>query len=415
MNLGPAERERSYYRYVPFLVGSNWRSVAVDLSYDRSSAVVDIGLLGPGGFRGWSGGARSSLQVAERWATPGYLPGPLAGDWSVFLGLYQVPEQGVTVTVTAAPGPGEPPPAKPCPPVPSDVPTLERPPARPGHRWVAGDFHCHSEHSDGALSLPELAALARRRGLDFLAVSDHNTVSHFPHLEAAGLPYGVTLVPGQEVTTPEGHANCIGEAQWADFRTAPDDWMGKAESEGGLASLNHPVLFPLSWQKPLGRPPALVELWHASWDRSSAAALQFWASLGTPVPVGGSDFHRPGDIDATGAALLPGAPTTWVEVAADGAGPSPSPASIVEGLRAGSVAISESPTGPVMVRRGEEVVVVGGEGATLVVVEDPSRPRIEGRRLRVRSEDETLQVGSGTALLMGDAPAGKDKALALCR
>jgi hypothetical protein len=409
LNFGPTEREQSYYQYVPFSVAREWCSVAVELAYDRSSAVVDLGLLGPGGFRGWSGGARTSAQVAERWATPGYLPGPLAGDWSVFLGLYQVPEEGVKVTVTVGGGPSEPPPAKAWPPVPSDAPTLARPPARPGYRWVAGDFHCHSEHSDGSSTLPELAALARRRGLDFLAVTDHNTVSHFPLLEAAGARYGVTLVPGQEVTTPKGHANCIGEVGWADFRTAPDEWMAKAGSEGGLASLNHPVLGPLSWRQPLSRRPELMELWHASWDRSSTTALQYWASLGRPVPIGGSDFHRPGDMDGTGAALYPGAPTTWVEVPEGGSDPCPSPRSIVEGLRAGSVAISDSPTGPVMVRRGDELVVVGGEGATLVVLADPSQPLIDGRRLGVRGERESFRAGPGTALLMANG-----RAVALC-
>jgi len=408
-NFGLADRESSYYQYLPFSVPEGWRSVAVELSYDRTSAVIDLGLFGPGGFRGWSGGERSFVHVAEAWATPGYLPGRLAGEWSVVLGLYQLPEQGVRVTVSAGPGPAEPPPAKAWPPVPSEAPVHARPSARPGHLWVAGDFHCHSEHSDGALSLAELAALARQRGLDFLAVTDHNTVSHFPHLEAAGLRYGVTLLAGQEVTTPEGHANCIGKVQWADFRTSPDEWMAKARSEGGLSSLNHAVLGTLSWRMPLSRPPDLMELWHASWDRASGDVFQFWASLGFPVPVGGSDFHRPGDVDATGSALWPGAPTTWVEVEGDGRDGPPSPVSIIEGLRAGSVAISCSPAGPLAVRRGDEVEVTGGAGATVVVLEGPLQPLGEGRRLAVREERASLPVGAGTALLVREG-----KVVALC-
>jgi len=408
LTLGPAEREESYYQYLPFSVGQTWPCVSVELCYDRASAVVDLGLLGPGGFRGWSGGERTSVQVAESWATPGYIPGPLEGEWSVMLGLYRVPEQGVVVTVAIGPGPAEPPPSEGWPAVPSEVPNLLRPPAQPGYRWVAGDFHCHSEHSDGSLSLARLAALARSRGLDFLAVTDHNTISHFPHLGPVGAHYGLTLVPGQEVTTPEGHANCIGAVGWADFRTAPDDWMAKAEREGGLASLNHPVLGPLAWRMPLERPPALLELWHGSWDRQSTDAFRFWVSLGCPVPVGGSDFHRPGDVDATGAPLRPGAPTTWVEVQ-DSGDSSASPEAIVEGLRAGSVALSESARGPVVCRRGDEVVITGGEGATLVVLEDPAQLRLDGRGLKVRGESEVHPVGSGTALLVGSG-----KVLALC-
>lgn len=409
LHFSPAEREQNYYQYLPFTVGTGWPSVLVELAYDRSRAVIDIGLIGPEGFRGWSGGAHDSFCVAENWATPAYLPGPLEGDWSVWLGLYQLPAEGVEATVTVGPGPSEPPPPRPSPPVPRDVPTLVRPPTRPDYRWVAGDFHSHSEHSDGALSLDRLAALARARGLDFLAVTDHNTVSHFAQLDAVSRRYGVTLVPGQEVTTPEGHANCIGDVAWADFRSPPDEWMAKAAAEGGISSLNHPVLGPLSWRKPVNHRPVLMELWHASWDRTGTPPLEFWACLGCPVAVGGSDFHRPGDIDATGAALLPGAPTTWVEVAEDGSGPSPSLAGIVDALRAGRVTISGSPTGPVVTRQEDELVVTGGDGSTLVVLDDPAQAPSEGRRLSVSSERAELKVGHGTALLMAE-----DEALALC-
>ena len=185
--------------------------------------------------------------------------------------------------------------------------------------------------------------------------------------------------------------------------------MAQAEAEGGVASLNHPVLGSLSWCIPMDHRPKLVELWHCSWDRISGTALQFWASVENAVPVGGSDFHRLGDIDATGADLLPGAPTTWVEVPADGPGSTLSPASITEGVRAGAVGISASPTGPVVVRRGEELVVMGGDGATLLLVDDPSQPPFDGRRLHVEGERAKLRTGPGTAFL-----TAKGVVLALC-
>lgn len=196
--------------------------------------------------------------------------------------------------------------------------------------------------------------------------------------------------------------------QWVDFRTEPDEWVPKAEPEGGLASLNHPVLGPLSWHKPLSRPPALMELWHSSWDRQDEPALQCWASFDRPVPVGGSDFHRPGDIDATGAPLWPGAPTTWVEVTADGPGP-PEVGSIMAALRAGSVAVSASPAGPTVVRLDGELVVSGAEGATLAMLDAPGQPLAPARQLKVTSDLAALKAGPGPALLVADG-----RALALC-
>ena len=53
--------------------------------------VVDLGVLAPDGFRGWSGSARLSFTLTPEWATPGYLPGLLpAGRWHVLLGLYKL-------------------------------------------------------------------------------------------------------------------------------------------------------------------------------------------------------------------------------------------------------------------------------------------------------------------------------------
>ena len=76
-------------------------------------------------------------------------------------------------------------------------------------------------HSDGVLTVPELARFAASRGLDFLAVTDHNTVSHHAELPAASAAHQISLLPGQEVTTERGHANALGPIGWVDFREPP--------------------------------------------------------------------------------------------------------------------------------------------------------------------------------------------------
>ncbi|WP_262423732.1 CehA/McbA family metallohydrolase [Brachybacterium sp. Z12] len=131
-------------------------------------------------------------------------------------------------------------------------------PAAPGLTWLAGDFHSHSTHSDGEQSLDELAALAAGHGLDFLAVTEHNTVSHLPHLSSVGARHGITLLPGQEVTTPRGHANALGDISWVDFRRDPSHWRTQVEREGGLLSVNHPspMTTPGSIRSLSCRPPS---------------------------------------------------------------------------------------------------------------------------------------------------------------
>lgn len=363
----PTDRAEAYYRYLPFEVPPGAGAVAVRLAYDRAAAVLDLGVFDPQRFRGWSGGAREGFVITPEAATPGYLPGPLpAGEWRVILGLYRVPDAGVDVTVEVqveagrgATGTGalRPPPA----PAPGRLPPRPPPrrlPALPGRRWVAGDLHAHTLHSDGALTVDQLACLARGRGLDFLFVTDHNTTSHHAELPAAAARTGVLLLPGQEVTTATGHANCFGDTGWIDFRQPADDWLAAAESRGGLLSVNHPLAGPWAWRQPLVRPTPLVEVWHGTWDGFDPGPLAWWQQAGG-VPVGGSDYHRPGEI------LRLGTPTTWVEVE-----PGPQPAGyglpeVLGALAAGRVALSAAPDGPVVLRRADQVVLVDAAGTTL--------------------------------------------------
>lgn len=344
------DRAADVYQYVPVDVPAGAAGLRVTIAYDRTAAVVDLGLFDARGFRGWSGGARDTLAVTPGEATPGYLSGPLPpGTWHVVLGLHRVPAAGVDVRVDLEVGPAYPEPPPPAPPRP------ERPPSRAlpstdGRTWLAADLHAHTLHSDGALSITELACLAAGRGLDVLAVTDHNTVSHHPHLTAAGGHAGIRLLPGQEVTTDRGHANCFGDVGWIDFRRPPDTWLDTAERRGGLLSINHPLAGDCAWRHPLRRPTPLVEAWHGTWDRRSDDVLHWWARAGG-VPVGGSDYHRPGD------GALPGAPTTWLEVEGE---------DVLGALAAGRVVLAAGPRGPVLLPHDGALVAVDAQGTSHV-------------------------------------------------
>jgi hypothetical protein len=109
------------------------------------------------------------------------------------------------------------------------------------------------------------------------------------------------------------------------------------------------------------RRPPLLEVWHWSWlDRAWTTPFSWWQAWDPgAVPVGGSDWHRPG----SDAPL--GTPTTWV-LAAD-----PSVTGILAGLRAGRVAISGSRDGPVLLRDSGALVAVGADGLVLAGPDGP--------------------------------------------
>ncbi|MEZ7130324.1 PHP domain-containing protein [Nonomuraea sp. AD125B] len=65
------------------------------------------------------------------------------------------------------------------------------------------DLHSHSNASDGTQPPADVVRRARERGLDVLALTDHDTVAG--HGEAAAaLPGGLTLVPGMELSCRRG-------------------------------------------------------------------------------------------------------------------------------------------------------------------------------------------------------------------
>ncbi len=68
----------------------------------------------------------------------------------------------------------------------------------PKSGWYRGDFHVHTNASiDGEYSPTAVAKLARMEGLDFITITDHNTIAGFSELdENLDFP----IIPGIEVT-----------------------------------------------------------------------------------------------------------------------------------------------------------------------------------------------------------------------
>ena len=147
-----------------------------------------------------------------------------------------MPEAGCDVTVTveldSVPRTLEPQPAR----------TF---PVRKQAGWYRGDLHCHTYHSDAKGSPELLHQAAKQAGLDFLAIADHNTITHRRYFHPRSSP-DLVFVRAMEVTTAVGHANVYGVDEWIDFRmTKPSDAHTLARlvhEKGGLLSINHDKL-----------------------------------------------------------------------------------------------------------------------------------------------------------------------------
>ncbi len=348
------DHDRQHYVQVPFDVPAGTARISVDFDYDDQgrAVVVDLGLQGPAGFRGWSGGNKRSFTVSASDATPSYLPGAIEpGKWHLLLGVPHL-RPGTRAPYRAR----------------IEFTPVERADALPASRqvrldgtarWYRGDLHMHSGHSDGTCAAQSGARVpcplfmtlqaAADAGLDFIAVTEHNTISHVQEL-AAAQPYfdRLLLIPGMEITTFQGHGNVFGLRAPLDFRAGDGtDWAAiarEAHRRGLLLSANHPgnpsdeTCMGCGWTPAVPLPPgslAAVEAVNGLDADTPTSGIPYWESLlaaGERVTaIGGSDNHD-GTLRAgvRGRSRI-GVPTTVVH--ATGL----SEREILDGIRAGRV------------------------------------------------------------------------------
>ena len=225
--------------------------------------------------------------------------------------------------------------------------------------WYRGDFHLHTNVSDGKYTPKELAGLAKEHGLDFFAITDHNAIGSYTEF---GDPE-VLVIPGIEVTFDQGHWNVFGMEDWRDWMEnicvghisiplnpkdkCTTDLMRRISDQGLLNSINHPLLKPWEWRDGETNLQYVdcLEIWNDPlWPDNRQAnpqAVDFWSdSLNAGyriTAIGGSDFHfLPGDTSRF-PGERPGLPTTYVW------GEALSGEAILKGLRQHRVYVSLGP------------------------------------------------------------------------
>ncbi|MFV0429941.1 MAG: CehA/McbA family metallohydrolase [Arachnia sp.] len=165
--------------------------------------------------------------------------------------------------------------------------------------WLRGELHAHSVHSDGRDTVAALVQEAARIGLDFLAVTDHFTWSHWRELPTGG---DLVTLNSIEVTTHRGHANVHGLSHWVDVYV---DRPGRRFAEladdihqvNGLVCVNHPFSGQQAWRRTDSdwHSVDLLEVFNQSQDANNDAAIGLWDRLlaqGYDIaPVAGTDCH----------------------------------------------------------------------------------------------------------------------------
>lgn len=328
-------RQGSYFT-LPFTMPPDTAALSLSYHYERhheSQApggngefvsrqeinIVDLGLIAPNGSQvGASGSDKTEIHLDETRATPGYHPWPLVpGEWQILVGAYKVAPEGVTATYE-----------------------LEFTPKK--LRLLKGDLHTHTVASDGVLTAEELGWRAKRHGLDFLAITDHNQMATRDALPE--IP-DLTIIPGVEWTHYQGHANFLGVDRPYDPPFATNSLeeaqarFASARDRGALITINHPFEGGCEFEFDLSSLPFdCLEIWNGPMRESNLKAVGLWQNLlasGKKVPIcGGSDYHRDTPF------IFLGGPTTCVYSM------SANPSDILAALKLGHAYITFAPNGP---------------------------------------------------------------------
>lgn len=157
---------------------------------------------------------------------------------------------------------------------------LEQARAALGYRWD-GAFHVHSERSDGAGTVEEIAAAAAAAGLDFVVLTDHNPIGENGR-PAPGWYGDVLVIVGEELSTREGHLVALGLEPHG-YRLAPRARyaVGDVEELGGWVIAAHPFHGKVPWNGGWGLPEglevvSLTDRWSNLSPSRRAAVIALW-------------------------------------------------------------------------------------------------------------------------------------------
>lgn len=67
--------------------------------------------------------------------------------------------------------------------------------------FTKGDFHIHTDASDGKLSAEAVIKEAIKNGVDILAITDHDTTDGLESALLAGKKHSISVIPGMELST----------------------------------------------------------------------------------------------------------------------------------------------------------------------------------------------------------------------
>ena len=173
-----------------------------------------------------------------------------------------------------------------------------------GNPMGLADLHIHSVYSwDGTATVSAVLKTAMIRGLNVIAITDHDEIEGALEAQETASSYGLEVVPGIEISTADGHLLALFVSQRIPADLSLEETLQRIGQQGGLAVAAHPAARGINSLTPalirrarqdidLGRILVGIETYNASvFHRGgNAIALPLAHSL-EMASLGNSDAH----------------------------------------------------------------------------------------------------------------------------
>ena len=109
------------------------------------------------------------------------------------------------------------------------------------------ELHCHSHYSvgtkivwEGLNSPREIVETAKRKGLDGVAITDHDSNRSWTEAERAAIREGIIFIKGIEISTNKGHVIGLGLNEHIKRDLGVEETIERIHEQGGIAIAPHP-------------------------------------------------------------------------------------------------------------------------------------------------------------------------------
>ena len=103
---------------------------------------------------------------------------------------------------------------------------------------ISVEFHCHTHASKDSLTLPvDLISAARRKGIDRVVVTDHNSIVGAREAQAIDPEL---IIVGEEIMTTKGEILAAFVREEIPAMLSPQDTIAILKEQGAFISISHP-------------------------------------------------------------------------------------------------------------------------------------------------------------------------------